>query len=73
MSERIKKEIKAGLKGRYYKGHRIKKVRVAKSPYAPKGVEWRAEKKGKIISQPTLKALKFNINVRIKKGYTIFK
>ena len=42
-----------------YMGWNLEKVRVRKSSYAPKGVEWRACKKNKCLqTQPTKEALK---------------
>jgi hypothetical protein len=43
------------------KGWKIKKIKVKRSPYAEKGIEWKAEKDGKILTQPTLESLKYDL------------
>lgn len=47
-----------------YFGYSISKVRVKKSDFAPKGFEWRAEKKGVRDTQPTKEALIFALKLR---------
>jgi hypothetical protein len=47
-----------------YKGWKIKKVKVKKTPYAIRGIEWKAEKKGDSTTQPTLSSLKLAIKLK---------